>query len=262
MAYIKRWYVKNSYNNYNHFIMSDCEDLSVVIDPYDAEDVLRRMYEYKVRLVGILLTHEHMDHYRGAKLLSDQTKAPIYAHYSNINNLPKMDVKLYGDDVISFGKDIHLQVIETPGHIKGHVCFYSKVDAFLICGDTVFNAGVGNVKALSSNISDLFYSIDKILQLPSDTKVYPAHDYFEHNLSFMKSLDMKNELVKCFFKKVSKETPNTRYISTLENELKYNYFLMVRDNHVVDILRNISGQRDLCSGLQAFKVLRKLRDNW
>lgn len=263
MAYIKRWYVENSYNNYNHFIISNDEDLMVVIDPYDAEDVLKRMDDYKkVRLAGILLTHEHMDHYRGAKFLSDQTKAPIYAHYSNINDVPKMDINLYGGDEISFGKDIHLQVIETPGHIKGHVCFYSKKDAFLVCGDTVFNAGVGNVKALSSNISDLFYSIEKLLKLPLHTKIYPAHDYFENNLSFMSSLNMKNECIQHFLTKVSKETPNTRYVSTLDDELKYNYFLMARKNDLVDTLRNISGQRDLSAGVSAFNVLRKLRDKW
>ena len=261
MLRVERFFVENSYQNYNHFICSSVTKKIVVIDPFDVDDILERLRKFKYELVAILLTHAHADHYRGAKDISEELSVPIYAHIDNYEQVPLMHVGLRGNEIISLSDDINLKVIDTPGHIKGHVCFYSKPGKFLICGDTIFNAGVGNVKAKSANIEELFNSVNIISQLPLDTKIYPAHDYFQTNLEFMLSVS-NIEYIKFFLDKVRKQTPNTRYVSSIRDELKYNLFFSTNNEYVVKQLKEKSNLSHLNKGLASFKVLRELRDLW
>jgi hydroxyacylglutathione hydrolase len=67
------------------------------------------------------------------------------------------------------------QVIETPGHTPGSVCFYFKEDEILFTGDTLFSDGVGRTDLSYSSPKDLQNSLKKLSQLPKKTKIYPGH---------------------------------------------------------------------------------------
>lgn len=262
MSQVIRWYVDNPFQNYNHLIVSSVEDIAVVVDPFDPLQAIEQAKKAQKKIVAILLTHEHFDHYQGALELSKLTGAKIYAHISNQNDVPHMDIALEDGEMISFAEDITLKVLATPGHIKGHICFYSEGDSYLVCGDVIFNAGVGNVRATSADVKALYLSLSQIARLPENTCIYPAHDYFQTNLAFTKDIDSENEIAATWLERLDKQTPETRSVSTLQDELQYNLFLQVNEASVVAKIAIKAGINTLDLGLEAFKVLRALRDKW
>ena len=262
MSEVIRWYVDNAFQNYNHLIVSSVENIAVVVDPFDPLQAIEQAEKAQKKIVAILLTHEHFDHYQGAQELSKLTGAKIYAHISNQNDVPHMDIALEDGEIISFAEDMMLKVLATPGHIKGHICFYSEADSYLVCGDVIFNAGVGNVCAKSADVKALYHSLNQIVMLPGNTSIYPAHDYFQTNLAFSKNIDPENEIASTWLEKLDKQTPEIRSISTLQDELQYNLFLQVNEVSVVAKIAKKAGLSVLDSGLEAFKVLRVLRDKW
>ena len=133
------------------------------------------------KIKQIILTHEHYDHCGGVRKIYDKTgkKAKIFAHKNasdKIENgesafatmlggvMPKMpvDVKISGGDTIIFGDDEY-EVIHTPGHSPGSLCFYSKVNGTIFSGDTVFSHGAfGRYDFPGGNPDLLRESIDLI----------------------------------------------------------------------------------------------------
>jgi glyoxylase-like metal-dependent hydrolase (beta-lactamase superfamily II) len=66
-------------------------------------------------------------------------------------------------------------VIHTPGHSPGCVCFYLAKEKTLFSGDTLFRGGMGNVSFPSSSPSQMKRSLQRLMTLPPDTRVYPGH---------------------------------------------------------------------------------------
>ena len=91
----------------------------------------------------------------------------------NIENLVDSPELLLSDgDTISFG-NLKLEVLHTPGHTPGSLCF--KVGRYLISGDTIFPGGPGKTRS-PDNLREIIKSItEKIFVLPEDTPIYPGH---------------------------------------------------------------------------------------
>ena len=85
------------------------------------------------------------------------------------------DLPLKEGDIIRFGNS-ELEVIETPGHANGSVCFISRADRFIITGDVLFYQSIGRTDFPTGDYDLLIKSItEKVLTLPPDYKVYPGH---------------------------------------------------------------------------------------
>ena len=164
-----------------------------VIDPGgDIEKILSHLSRVDI----ILLTHAHFDHigalkdlkiaYPKAKLCMHEncgySKEEIIAVAKEVSNglppllkeetdgLPKCDLFLKDKEKIG-----PFEVIYTPGHSKGSVCYYSKSDKLLFSGDTLFQGSIGRCDLLGSNFDSILESLNKILTLPDNTKVLPGH---------------------------------------------------------------------------------------
>lgn len=138
----------------------------------------------------ILLTHSHWDHIADTAPLKSLYNIPVYIHPDDAPNLENpgddglpcwiniQGVKptnfLHEGDVISIG-DLKLTVINTPGHTPGGVCFYCKEHNFLISGDTLFKANIGNLSFPTARPHLMWGSLDKLSKLPPETVVYPGH---------------------------------------------------------------------------------------
>src|SRR3546814_17391910 len=73
------------------------------------------------------------------------TGARVLAHRNAKSRIPEMDRGLGAGDVVTVGRSVELEVLDTPGHTMSHVCLLSRSDApGLFSGDTLFNAGAGN----------------------------------------------------------------------------------------------------------------------
>lgn len=167
-----------------------------VVDPGgDVALILNHLDTLHARCEEIWLTHSHFDHCGGVALLKEATGAVLKAH--RIENVMRSHVEqiveLYGlpkdgmrncpepDEYIDEGDVLSLdgytfQVLHTPGHSPGHLCFYQKREGILIAGDTLFNLSIGRTDLPGGDHETLFRSLEeKILVLPDATQVLPGH---------------------------------------------------------------------------------------
>lgn len=105
--------------------------------------------------------------------LHSEMKVPLAVHDLDAGNLPSPpDIILKDGDTISVG-ELRLEVIHTPGHTPGSLCF--RVGRYLISGDTIFTAGPGKTRS-PDTLRQIIKSItEKIFILPDDTQIYPGH---------------------------------------------------------------------------------------
>ena len=140
----------------------------------------------------ILLTHSHFDHVGGLAELKTATNAPIYIHPDAVAMLemaemaasrwnipiippPPADKMLAEGDIIEVGKQ-KLEVLFTPGHAPGHVCFYLREHNVLFDGDVLFQQSIGRTDLPGGNYDLLMQSIvEKLLPLPDETHVLSGH---------------------------------------------------------------------------------------
>lgn len=175
----------------NCYVVSDDMGEGVVIDPGGmAKEILAYIREAKLSIKAVLDTHGHCDHIGANDAIRDATEAPLYIHKEDgamisdirLNLSAFMGFKVISrpaehllseGDKISFGNS-ELEVIHTPGHTKGGVCFVGDGVAFT--GDTLFAGSIGRSDFPGGSEVELIGNIKKkLLALPDETKVYSGH---------------------------------------------------------------------------------------
>ena len=145
---------------------------SVLVDaPGEAGLILERFTHAPPKY--ILMTHNHFDHVGALNELKAALNIPIAAHLTDRENLPvKVDLLLNHGDEITLGA-LELQVLHTPGHTPGSVCFL--VGNNLIAGDTLFPGGPGKTQS-PADFQRIIESItQRLFILPDETRVFPGH---------------------------------------------------------------------------------------
>lgn len=149
----------------------------ICIDPGDANPVLEYQQKSSLNLEAILVTHEHPDHVGGVPtLLKHFPEAVLYE--------PKQKMQY-----VSY-KELHFDVLSTPGHTHNHICYFEPNHKWLFCGDTLFSAGCGRV--FSGTMQELYTSLQTLKALPDETQVYCAHEYTRQNLKFALHVEPNN----------------------------------------------------------------------
>ncbi len=166
--------------------------IAAIIDPSlgSSQPILMFLQEEHLTAQLILLTHSHIDHTADASILKRALSLKIGVHFLDAPNvvapgsdgLPRFlpvepvepDFFLNEGDVISIG---HLQgqVIHTPGHSPGGVCFYFPSEGVLFSGDTLFKGTIGNISFPTAQPDLMWLSLEKLAKLDPKTKVYPGH---------------------------------------------------------------------------------------
>ncbi len=165
---------------------------AVIVDPApeSAKSIQNSIQHHHLTCKAILLTHSHWDHIADVHSLKEFYSIPVYIHPLDAPNLEKPgsdglpcwisirgvtpDVFIQEETPISIG-DGTFQVIHTPGHSPGSVCFYEAKTATLIAGDTLFKGTIGNLSFPTSQPLLMWSSLDRLAKLPPETKVYPGH---------------------------------------------------------------------------------------
>ncbi len=161
---------------------------SVIIDPgADGKGIAEKVRTMGLSVKKIINTHAHVDHIGANGRLKEIYKVPIILNkkdlelYKNpgfalnlfFRNQPEPDVFVSEGDRIDFGK-LSMQVLETPGHTPGGICFV--VNNAVFCGDTLFASSVGRADLAGGSHFTLIKSIcEKLMVLPLQTVVYPGH---------------------------------------------------------------------------------------
>ena len=144
----------------------------VVIDPgRDVAPYRAFLTEGNWHLVGVVETHTHADHLAGHSALHAATDAPIYLSRRSEAHYPHRS--LMDGESVRFG-DEEVVVLETPGHTPDHVTLHARDKIFT--GDTLLLGSCGRTDLGAGSPEHLYASLtEKILALPDDTEVYPAH---------------------------------------------------------------------------------------
>ena len=175
----------------NCYVVSDDTGEGVVIDPGGmAKEILAYIREKKLSIQAVLDTHGHCDHIGANDTIRDETGAPLYIHKADAPMLSDMRLNLSAfmgfkalsrpaehllseGDKISFGQS-ELEVIHTPGHTVGGVCFVG--DGVVFTGDTLFAGSIGRSDFPGGSEVELIGNIKKkLLALPDEMKVYSGH---------------------------------------------------------------------------------------
>ncbi|CAN8073670.1 unnamed protein product [Agarophyton chilense] len=166
------------------YLLADPETKeAILIDPVDTliDRDLRVVNECGFRLVYALNTHAHADHISATGLI--KKKIPSVKSVLGKASKGKADILVCEQDSITFGANFCLKVIETPGHTAGCVSYYlegpdQNTPGAVFTGDALLIRGCGRTDFQEGDSDALFHSVrDKLFQLPSNTFVYPAHDY-------------------------------------------------------------------------------------
>lgn len=144
------------------------------------------------KLKYILLTHGHFDHMIGVERFRNAFSGEVVVHENDSDKLSSAvgslysrfereipfasataDIKVKDGDSLPFGK-YEIEVIHTPGHTKGCVCY--KIGDCLFTGDTLFRGSIGRVDFPDSDEGEMLSSLKKLNATEGDYKVYPGHE--------------------------------------------------------------------------------------
>lgn len=162
----------------NVWVVGNDEECVVIDAPHDVGAIVQLIGERRV--VAVLCTHAHDDHVRVAPELGRLVEAPVLLHAADLpvwrltHDDPPDGELVDGQQILIAG--IALEVIHTPGHAPGAVCFYSPDLGVVFTGDTLFNGGPGATGRSFSDPDLIVASInERLMGLPGDTVVKTGH---------------------------------------------------------------------------------------
>jgi len=176
----------------NTYILWDEETLETyIIDPGGENyRILEVVEKNKLNVKAIINTHGHIDHIAGIPELQKDLQIPFYIHEADVpvvqqsaqaaqmfgidfTGNPKIDGYLTDGQILTLGKN-EIEVLHTPGHSPGGVCF--KMESDVLVGDTLFANSIGRTDLPGGSYSQLLDSIQKKLMVLDDNmRVYPGH---------------------------------------------------------------------------------------
>jgi len=261
---VERIWTGNAYRNYNYLIACPESGEALAIDPLDHEKCLNAARVKGWQITQVLNTHEHHDHTGGNAAVVAATGAKLIAHHRAGSRITGVDRGVEAGDVIKVGRTVELECLDTPGHTMCHICLRSHTDQpALFSGDTLFNAGAGNVHN-GGNAIDLYATfVEQLARLPDDTLVYPGHDYIENNLRFTLSREPGNADAEALLPEVSAQDPASGRVTTMAEEKRINTFLRLTSPRVIAALREaFPDLPENPDPKTVFVKLRELRNSW
>ena len=199
----------NKSSTYTYILSSGEGREALIIDPVieHTEEYIKLLEKLKLKLVKVIDTHIHADHITGLNELNKRTNCTKIMGDNSKSEV--VDLRVKEDDNIEID-NINLKVIYTPGHTDCSYSFLMKDRIFT--GDTLLINGTGRTDFQNGDPYQSYDSIfNKILKLPNNTLVYPAHDY------------------------------NGKKSSTIQNERENNPRLQVSSaNEYADIMNNLN----------------------
>tara|TARA_Y100000746_G_scaffold97435_1_gene82919 strand:- start:607 stop:1290 length:684 start_codon:yes stop_codon:yes gene_type:complete len=162
-------------STYTYLISSGKGREALIIDPVieNVTEYISLLKELDLKLVKVIDTHIHADHVTGASKLKDITKCSTImgAH----TPAESVEIKVKDDEYIDVD-NLRIRAMYTPGHTSDSYSFL--MNNYLFSGDTLLINGTGRTDFQNGNAKDAYNSIfNKLLKLPEETLLYPAHDY-------------------------------------------------------------------------------------
>ena len=196
-------------STYTYLIASAKGREALIIDPVleNVEVYIKTLKELDLRLVKVIDTHIHADHITAASKLKNKTSCAIIMGEHTSSDA--LEIKVKDGEIIKIDQ-LEIKAIYTPGHTSDSYSFL--MNNYLFSGDTLLINGTGRTDFQNGSAKDSYKSIfNKLLKLPDETLLYPAHDY------------------------------NNKKFSTIGNEKKFNPRLQVKsEDNYVEIMNNLN----------------------
>ena len=162
-------------STYTYLIASSKGREALIIDPVieNINEYISVLKELDLKLVKVIDTHIHADHVTGASKLKDITNcSTIMGAHTPADSV---EIKVKDDEYINLD-NLKIRAMYTPGHTSDSFSFL--MNNYLFSGDTLLINGTGRTDFQNGNAKDAYNSIfNKLLKLPEETLLYPAHDY-------------------------------------------------------------------------------------
>jgi hydroxyacylglutathione hydrolase len=243
-------------DNYSYLIKDDLTNTIAIIDPSEfkpCDQIIDKKYK---KLDFILNTHHHFDHVGGNVELKKKYGSKILGCEKDKKRIPEIDILLKENQEFKVG-DLNFKTIFIPGHTSGHIAFYLQREKVVFTGDTLFSLGCGRV--FEGTYQQMFDSLNKIKNLPGETKIYCGHEYTINNLAFCLKFNPNNNLLKDKKKLLEANIKDKKPTipSTIKDEIQTNIFLRYDD---LDVRSALDLKK--ASDLEIFSKLRDLKDSF
>ena len=230
----------------------------VVVDPGDAAPVIAELQRSGASLAAILLTHHHPDHIGGVPDLLRHREVPVIGpddtriaqRTRTVHDGERCDLPDLG---------LTFQTLQVPGHTLSHIAFWGH--GALFCGDTLFSAGCGRM--FEGTPSQMNGSLNKLRNLPPNTRVFCGHEYTAANLRFALTVDPSNGAALEYLDRVAqvRASGDPTLPSTMELENRVNPFLRCDDPIIATAAAAHAG-KSLKDAAEVFGVLRAWKDQF
>ena len=196
-------------STFTYLIASSKGREALIIDPVleNVDRYINLLKDLNLKLVKVIDTHIHADHITGASKLNKETSCSIIM--GEHTPAESVQIKIKDEEVINID-NLEIRAIHTPGHTEDSYSFL--MNGYLFSGDTLLINGTGRTDFQGGNSEDSYNSIfNRLLKLPEETLLYPAHDY------------------------------NGQTVSSIGKEKKFNPRLQVNGiNEYIDIMNNLN----------------------
>lgn len=227
---------------------------TAVIDAPETAPILAAIERTGWRPTLLLVTHHHGDHVEGNLALKAKFGLKIVGPEAEAAKIPGIDDTVKDGDGFAFGGET-VEVIATPGHTAGHVCYHFPKSHVAFTGDTLFALGCGRL--FEAKPPAMHASLTKLAALPLETTIYCGHEYTEANARFALSVDPTNSALKERAAEIVKLRADGKPTlpTTMMLEMATNPFLRAHD----PVIRRNLGMED-ATDEAVFAEIRKRKD--
>ena len=181
-------------DNFGLLVRDEASGAAASIDAPDGEAIRREAERLGWRLTHALLTHHHLDHVQGvAALRAAFPGLRVVGARKDAARLDALDHSRRRGRRGRHRRDSVARVIETPGHTTGHLAYYFTEDEAVFVGDTLFSLGCGRI--FEGTPETMYNSLEKLAELPDETRVYCGHEYTQANARFAVTVDPDNPIL-------------------------------------------------------------------
>jgi hydroxyacylglutathione hydrolase len=176
-------------DNFGVLVHDNASNITISIDAPEEAAIVAALARKGWKLDYILTTHKHIDHVEANLALKAAYNCKIIGPAGDKDLIPGIDQTVKGGDTLKLGT-MEVQVIDTPGHTNACISFYIPAARAVFTADSLFSLGCGRI--FDGTPDMMWASMQRLMVLPKDTKIYCGHEYTASNARFALSVDEGN----------------------------------------------------------------------